>query len=212
MWLAHLLTEGAHRKGAVAVYVQGMHHPLRGLTAHVIQPLDCSDDRLSPLRSHVSKPTYWHQIARALHARSLAVPALPPAVIRCAATTGSGGHEVTAEGLLQCGQRKDEPTRPQSKGMRGALAPVGMPRATEGLAGERAEDGLYLPIIKRIRPGLPQTGLLVGGDGTMSALDPRASLAQHQDLDVSPWPCTGATAEAMETWVTAGVTKDKTGN
>src|SRR5206468_8258356 len=56
-----------------------------------------------------------------------------------------------------------------------------------------------------------QTGLLFVGDCKMSALDTRAYLAQHQDMYLSPLPLTGATAEAMETWVTEGVTKDKTG-
>jgi len=103
IWLAHMLTAGAHRKVAVAVYVKGMHHTLSGLTAPVIQPLDFSDDRLSHLLSHLSKPKYWHQIERDLNERSIEVHALPPEVIRCDATTVSGAHEVTAEGLLQFG-------------------------------------------------------------------------------------------------------------
>ena len=211
IWLAHILTEGDHRKVAVEVYVKGMHHTLSCLTAQVIQPLDFSDDRLSHLLSHLSKPKYWHQIERDLNERSIEVHALPPEVIRCDATTVSGAHEVTAEGLLQFGHSKDDPTRPQIKVMLGSLDPLGMPLATDVLSGERADDGLYLPIIKRIRQGLHQTGLLFVGDGKMSALDTRAYLAQHQDMYLSPLPLTGATAEAMETWVTEGVTKDKTG-
>src|SRR6266446_504675 len=195
----------------VEVYVKGMHHTLSCLTAQVIQPLDFSDDRLSHLLSHLSKPKYWHQIERDLNARSIEVHALPPEVIRCDATTVSGAHEVTAEGLLQFGHSKDDPTRPQIKVMLGSLDPLGMPLATDVLSGERADDGLYLPIIKRIRIGLKTTGLLFVGDCKMSALDTRAYLASHQDYYLSPLPLTGATAEAMETWVTEGVTKDKTG-
>src|SRR2546426_5022559 len=211
IWLAHILTEGDHRKVAVEVYVKGMHHTLSCLTAQVIQPLDFSDDRLSHLLSHLSKPTYWHQIERDLHARSIEVHALPPEVIRCDATTVSGAHEVTAEGLLQFGHSKDDPTRPQIKVMLGSLDPLGMPRATDVLSGERADDGLYLPIIERIRSGLHKTGLLFVGDCKMSALETRAYLAQHQDMYLSPLPLTGATAEAMEAWITEGVRKGETG-
>src|SRR5919108_4455161 len=211
IWLAHMLTEGDHRKVAVEVYIKGMQHTLSRLTAQVIQPLDFSDDRLSHLLTHLSKPKYWHQIERDLNARSIEVHALPPDVIRCDATTVSGAHEMTAEGLLQFGHSKDDPTRPQIKVMMGALDPLGMPLATDVLSGERADDGLYLPIIERMRSGLNKTGLLFVGDCKMSALETRAYLARHQDWYLSPLPLIGATAEAMDAWITVGVTKGEAG-
>jgi transposase len=115
IWLAHILTEGDHRKVAVEVYIKGMQHTLSRLTAQVIQPLDCSDDRLSHLLTHLSKPKYWYQIERNLNEWSIEVHALPPDVIRCDATTVSGAHEVTAEGLLQFGHSKNDPPDPRSK-------------------------------------------------------------------------------------------------
>jgi transposase len=170
-----------------------------------------SDDRLSHLLKHLSKPTYWHQIECELNARSIEIYDLSQDVIRCDATTVSGDHEVTAEGLLQFGHSKDDPTRPQIKVMLGALEPLGMPLATDVLSGERADDGLYLPIIERIRGGLHKTGLLFVGDCKMSALDTRAYLAKHQDMYLSPLPFTGATAEAMDAWITEGTTKGNAG-
>ncbi len=211
IWLAYIVTEGDHRKVSVETYLKGMHHTLRHLTAQVIEPLDFSDDRLSHLLKHLSKPAYWHPIEHDLNARSIEVYALPQDVIRCDATTVSGAHEVTAEGLLQFGHSKDDPTRPQIKVMIGSLDPLGMPLSTDVLSGERADDGLYIPIIERIRNGLKTTGLLFVGDCKMSALETRAYLAKHQDLYLSPLPLTGATAEAMEVWITEGATKDKTG-
>jgi transposase len=86
-----------------------------------------------------------------------------------------------------------------------------MPLSTDVLSGARADDGLYLPIIERIRTGLKTPGLLFVGDCKMSALDTRAYLARHQDWYVSPLPLTGATAEAMDAWITAGVTKREAG-
>ena len=211
MWLASILTEGDHRNVSVATYLQGMHHTLSHLTAQVIKPLDLSDDRLSHLLAHVSKPTSWHQIERDLNARSIEVYALSQDVIRCDATTVSGAHEVTAGGLGQFGQSKDDPTRPQITVMMGSLDPLGMPLSTEVLSGERADDGLDIPLIERMRTGLNKTGLLFVGDGKMSALDTRAYLARHQDWYVSPFPLTGATAEAMDAWITAGVTQGEAG-
>src|SRR3989442_12491223 len=204
IWLASIVTEGDHRKVSVETYLKGMQHTLSHLTAQVIEPLDFRDDRLSHLLKHVSKPASWHQIAHDLHARSIEVYDLAQDVIRCDATTVSGEHEGTAQGLLQFGHSKDDPTRPQIKVMMGSLDPLGLPLATDVLSGERADDGLYLPIIERIRTGLKTPGLLFVGDCKMSALDTRAYLARHQDWYLSPLPLTGATAEAMDAWITTG--------
>lgn len=211
IWLAYIVTEGDHRKVSVETSLKGMHHTLSDLTAQVIEPLDCSDDRLSHLLQHLSKPVYWHQIERDLNARSIEVYDLPQDVIRCDATTVSGEHKVTTEGLFQFGHSKDDPTRPQIKVMMGSLDPLGMPLSTDVLSGERADDGLYIPIIERIRSGLNKTGLLFVGDCKMSALETRAYLARHQDWYLSPLPLTGATAEAMDAWIITGVTKGETG-
>jgi transposase len=211
IWLAYIVTEGDHRKVSVETYVKGMQHTLSHLTAQVVEPLDFSDDRLSHLLQHLSKPTYWHRIECDLNARSLEVYALPQDVIRCDATTVSGDHEVTEGGRLQFGHSKDDPTRPQIKVMMGALDPLGMPLATDVLSGQRADDGLYIPILERIRSGLQTPGLLFVGDCKMSALATRAYLARHQDYYLSPLPLTGATAEAMDAWITAGVTQREAG-
>jgi transposase len=120
IWLAYIVTEGDHRKVSVETYLKGMHHTLSHLTAQSLDPLDFSDDRLSHLLTHLSKPAYWHQIEHDLNAQSIEVYDLSQDVIRCDATTVSGEHEVTAAGLLQFGHSKDDPTRPQIKVMMGS--------------------------------------------------------------------------------------------
>jgi transposase len=62
-----------------------------------------------------------------------------------------------------------------------------------------------------MRSGLNKTGLLFVGDWKMSALETRAYLARHQDWYLSPLPLTGTTADAMDAWITAGVTKREVG-
>ncbi len=141
IWLASIVTEGDPRKVSVETYLKGMHHTLSHLTAQVIEPLDFRDDRFSHRLQHLSKPAYWHPIERDLNARSIEVDDLSQDVIRCDATTVSGDHEVTEEGLVQFGHRKDDPTRPQINVMMGSLDPLGMPLATAVLSGERADDG-----------------------------------------------------------------------
>jgi len=210
-WLAYIVTAGDHRKVSMGTDLKGLQHTLSHLTAQAIAPLDLSDDRLSHLLKHLSKPASWHEIERDLNELSIEVYDLSQDVIRCDATTVSGDHEVTDEGLVQFGHSKDDPARPQIKVMMGSLDPLGMPLATDVLSGERADDGLYLPIMERIRTGLKTTGLLFVGDCKMSALETRAYLARHQDFYLSPLPLTGATAEAMDAWITEGVTQGETG-
>jgi transposase len=165
IWLAYILTEGNHRKVSMEAYVKGMQNTLSHLSGQVIDPLDFSDDRLGHLLKHLSKPTYWHEIERDLNERSIEVYAWLQDVIRCDATTVSGHHEVTERGLLQFGHSKDDPTRPPIKVMMGSLDPLGMPLATDVLSGDRADDGLYIPIMERIRIGLNSATRPCGSKG-----------------------------------------------
>lgn len=211
IWLAYILTEGDHRKVSVETYIKGMKHTLSHLTGRVIEPLDFSDDRLSHLLKHLSKKKYWHRIEHDLNERSIEVYELPREVVRCDATTVSGDHAVSEGELFQFGHSKDDPTRPQNKVMTGSLDPLGMPLSTDVLSGERADDGLYLPIVKRIRAALKTAGLLFVGDCKMSALDIRAAIAGQQDFYLSPLPLTGTTAQDMDAWIGEGVRKGEAG-
>jgi transposase len=65
---------------------------------------------------------------------------------------------------------------------------MGMPLATDVLSGERADDGVDLALMERLRPSVKTTGLLFVGDWKMRALDTRASIAGHHDVYVSPLP------------------------
>lgn len=66
--------------------------------------------------------------------------------------------------------------RPQMKMMTGSLAPLGMPLSTDVLSGERADAGVYILLMERIRTGLRTTSLLLVGDCQMRTLETRAYL------------------------------------
>jgi hypothetical protein len=68
-----------------------------------------------------------------------------------------------------------------------------------------------MPLIERIEAGLKPPGLLSVGDGKMRALATRAHVAGRQHFSLSPLPLTGATAEAMEAWITEGIRPDRDG-
>ena len=98
IWLAYILTEGDHRKVSVQEYIEGMRNTLGRLTGQGIEALDFSDDRLTHLLRHLSKPKYWQRIEQDLNARSIEVYELPQEVVRCDATTVSGYHQHQGDG------------------------------------------------------------------------------------------------------------------
>ena len=132
-------------------------------------------------------------------------------VIRCDATTVSASHEVVEGGLVQFGHSQDDPTRPQITLMMASLDPLGMPLATDGLAGEQADDGLYLPIIDRLQRGLNKPGVFIVGDCKKRAFDIRAHLSGQQHVSLSPLPFTGLTAKPLPQWIRQGIAKAKAG-
>ena len=64
---------------------------------------------------------------------------------------------------MQFGHSKDDPSRPQIKVMTGSLDPLGLPLATDVLSGERADDGLYIPLIERIEAGVVKVNQISTG-------------------------------------------------
>ena len=88
--------------------------------------------------------------------------------------------------------------------MAAVAVPTGVLVAVDVYPSQRAEDGLYTPLIARTRQTLGQTGLLYCGDGKMAALATRAALEAVGDYYLVPLPL-GKEAEATVTaWHTAG--------
>ena len=164
IWLAYVVSEGDHRKVSVEEYIRGTTDSLSKLTGQKIDELDFSDDRLSNLLRYLSKKETWELIESDLNARTIRVHELPCTLARCDATTVSGYRTAKEGGLFQFGHSKDDPTLPQIKIMMGCLDPLGMPLVTDVLSGDRADDGLYVPVIKRehsLKVGIRQSLLLM---------------------------------------------------
>lgn len=110
-----------------------------------------------------------------------------PKQVRLDTTSASGYWPVSADGLFQFGHSKDHrPDLPQLKVMLATRDPLGLPLATDVLAGQQAHDPAYLPAIARVRDSLQQAGLLYIGDCKMAALLTRATLAAQGDYYLCP--------------------------
>jgi transposase len=187
IWLAHILSQADHRMNQVQPWVECHLETLRTCTGQPIQMLDLTDDRLADVLRTLSDDTNWTNFERRLTGTLLRVYDLRVERVRLDSTTASGYWEVTEEGLFQFGHSKDHrPDLPQVKVMLATLDPLGMPLATDVLAGQRADDPLYLPAIARVRASLPQRNLLYVGDCKMSALSTRAGVHAGQDFYLCP--------------------------
>ena len=93
---------------------------------------------------------------------------------------------VTPEGLFQFGHSKDyRPDLPQLKIAMAVLDPLGLPLTTTVVAGNTADDPLYLPEIAKVRKIIALTGLTYVGDCKMAALG-TAAIVAHQDYRLCP--------------------------
>lgn len=205
IWLAHIISEGDHRKLTVRDWVAQAHTTLEKTTGLEIRETDFTDDRLAIVLRELSKPEYWHAIERELSRNTVRVYELSTERVRVDATTISGYHSGGADSLFQFGKSKDNPALRQVKQMVGALDPLGLPLATDVVSGERADDGLYIPIINRIVETLERNGMLFVGDCKMSAWATRVHIRAVQQHYLTPLALTGNTAQDMETWIEKGL-------
>jgi transposase len=201
IWLAHILSQGDHRKVTVREWVRQAQTTLAAVTGLTIREEDFTDDRLGLLLRRLSKLATWHTIERDLGRNIVRVYRLPTQTVRLDATTVSGYHTGEQGELLQFGQSKDDPTLRQLKVMVGTLDPLGLPLVTDVVSGERADDPLYIPAVQRIVELLAATGLLFVGDCKMSALQTRAHIQRLGQYYLSPLALTGNTPEALAEWV-----------
>jgi transposase len=205
IWLAHILSQGDHRKVTVRDWVAQAHETLERVTGLSIRETDFTDDRLTLVLKGLSQPASWQAIEQELGQQTIRVYDLKPGRVRLDPTTVSGYHQVNETSLFQFGQSKDNPELPQVKVMVGALDPLGLPLVTEVVSGETADDGLYLPAAKRIIAMLEPQGLLFVGDSKMSALATRAYLQAQGQYYLTPLALKGQVTTELDGWVEAAL-------
>jgi transposase len=199
VWLAHVLSQGDHRLNQVQDWVARRLETLRVCTGQPVQALDLTDDRLADVLRTLADDAQWESFERALGQTLLRVYALQPSCVRLDMTTASRDGQVSAEGLFQFGYSKDQrPDVPQVKVALATLDPLGLPLATEVVPGHRADDPLYVPLVKRVGAIALQRGLLYVGDCKMAALLTRATLAERGDRYLCPLPATQVPADVLD--------------
>jgi transposase len=212
IWLAFVLSESDHTKYKVEDWVARHAELLASLTRQQIRSVEFNDNRLSSLLTRLAQPGHWEPLEAALWSQSVAVyQILPPSVgelhsAHCDSTTVSGYHQVHDDGLMQRGHSKDHrPDLAQLKLMTVAAQPYGQLVATQVVSGQTADDGLYLPLIARVRQVLGCVGVLYVGDSKMAALATRAQLARAGDYYLTVAPLRGEIANSLPAWIEAAL-------
>src|SRR3954447_12612089 len=114
---------------------------------------------------------------------------------------------------MQLGHSKDHrPDLAQFKLMAAVAEPTGLYLAGDLHPGNAADDPLSLPLYRRVRSMLDQTGLLYSGDCTMAALETRAAIAANQDFYLTRLPLTGTVPAQFTGWVEDAVVGDQAAN
>jgi transposase len=202
IWLAHILSQGDHRKLTVRDWVRQAHSTLEQVTGLDLRETDFTDDRLTIVLRQLSDEPRWQAIEQELAQHLVRVYDLQEQPIRVDATTVSGYRNGGEESLWQFGPSLDDPSLRQIKA---TLDPLGLPLALEVVSGQQADDPLYVPIIDRVLASLGRQGLFFVGDCKMSALATRAHLQAQQQYSLTPLALVGQTAERLPAWIEAGL-------
>jgi len=201
-WLAHILSEHNHYMSHVQDWVAQLPHVWAGLWGQAVRPLDVSDDRLAEVVRRLSLPEVWEPLEGQITQRMIRVYELSSERVRLDTTTAKvyGGNELSV--LFQRGHSKDHrPDLRQLKVMLAALDPLGVLVGADVVSGNTADDGLYVPMIARLRSSLPSKDLLYIGDCKMGALATRAYVAQTENFYLMPLAQVGDLPEQLEKWV-----------
>ena len=189
IWLSSILSRGDHRLVHVEPWVANRLFTLQTVTEQKVERLDFTDDRLEIVLRRLSDDARWAQFENRLNQHTVRVYDLTTERIHVDSTTASAYTSVSQDGLFQFGHSKDyRPDLPQVKVMQAVLDPLGMPLATDVVSGERADDPLYVPCLKRVQQSLGRCGLLFVGDCKMAAHDTRAFIALAGDSYLCPLP------------------------
>ena len=202
-FLTYVLSCSDHRLSHVESWAAGRLHVLgHCLSEPDIRPEDFSDDRLGKLLDRLDDEVQWNRLECALNQSLIRVHKLPVAeeAIRLDACIVQSFRD--AEGLFQMGYSKQHRADlPQIKVMLATLDPLSMPLAVEVVSGEKADDPLYIPVIKKVNDCLDTKGLFYVGDAKLGTLGNRAYLQQDGHYYLCPLAKKQCSTETLKAYL-----------
>jgi len=197
VWLTFILSQGDHRLSHVEPWIAAHQQTLSRCLNQQVLPRDGTDDRLARGLDDLGVVDNWVACACELNQTLIRVYDLQPKTTRVDPTTVSA--YVTPDGMFQLGHSKDyRPDLPQLKIALSTLDPLGLPMTIAAVAGNTADDPLYLPESAKVRRSVGQTGRTYIGDCQIAALATRADIVAHDDFYRCPLSAKQVSAEELE--------------
>jgi transposase len=202
IWLSHILQERDHRLVAVRDWAADCVQTINTLLDITLRDTDCTDDRLASILTLLGDPATQATLDAALLQRWVRIYRLPTDTVRLDSTSVSVYHDdVEADSLLQHGWSKDHrPDLRQFKLMLATLDPLGLPICCQPIAGNKGDNGLYVPAYDAAVTALGTSAVLVVGDSKMGDLPTRGHMVVHGSRYLSAYRPIHATSE-IAGWV-----------
>jgi len=209
LFLAYVLYQHTHRLSGMEAWVVSHRATLEKLTGWTIRPKEATDDRVGHLVEVLGREAETAiRFQRRLGQNLIQAYELPTETARYDTTSFSVYHaapEVGQEqGLLHFGHRKDHRADlVQFKQGLGSLDPAGVPLLTHTVAGQAADDPLYLPAWREMVQTIGHTRFVYVADCKAAALWTRATIDHQQGFYLFPLPLTGDNPALLRQWVLA---------
>ena len=156
VFLSYIMSQGDHRLCAVEDWSNRHIQTLKIGSGWSIRAKDVSDDRLGALVEIIGRQMESReQIEQELGQRMIQAYELPTDIARCDTSSFSVYHQLDEteekKSLLRVGYSKDHrPDLRQYRQLLGTLDPAGVPLVSDTLAGNGADDSVYVPTWERL--------------------------------------------------------------
>lgn len=208
LFLTYVLEMRTHRLSAMEDWLVKHRTVLEKATGWTIGLKEATDDRLGIVLETLGEDEeHGLRFQRHLGQHLIHAYALPTEVARYDTSTFSVHHAPAPanqpeQGLLRFGHSKDRrPDLLQFKQGLGTLDPAGVPLLTATLAGNVADDPLYVPAWRAMAQTLGHRDFLFVADCKAAALATRATVDHESGSYLFPLPMTGEVPDQLRAWV-----------
>jgi transposase len=205
LYITYIINSLSHKLSGMEEWVKEHQTVLSRITGWEIVEKDATDDRLGIMMSDFGETTTQIlDFQRETGQHLIQAFELPTEIVRYDTTSVNVHHspEEKQKGLLNFGHSKDNhPDLLQFKQGLGVLDPAGIPIFSETIAGNNADDPLYVPAWREMAKTIGKTHFLLVSDCKGSALETRSQIAQEKGFYLFPLAKTGKVPEELETLV-----------
>ena len=147
---------------------------------------DLTADKLGYILDLFSEEAGWDNFERELNGNLLRIYALDKeTVVRLDAMIAQQFRKV-GDWFRMGHSKQHRCDLPQVKLMLATQDPTSFPLASVIVSGNAADDGLYIPVMKKVAQSLTQKGLLYVGDAKLSSMENRAYMVDQQNFYLCP--------------------------